>query len=149
MGSGLSQSPVEGRNDLVTERKIRILMAKPGLEGHWVGLLVVSRALRDAGYEVIYGGNMTPEGIAAAAVQEDVEVVGLSILSANYMQLVPRTIEELRKRGKGDVSVLLGGIIFQEDLDQLRQMGVAGVFPSGTPLEDILQFVRQKVGQPA
>jgi methylmalonyl-CoA mutase C-terminal domain/subunit len=148
MGSGLSQSPVEGRNDLVTERKIRILMAKPGLEGHWVGLLVVSRALRDAGYEVIYGGNMTPEGIAAAAVQEDVEVVGLSILSANYMQLVPRTIEELRKRGKGDVSVLLGGIIFQEDLDQLRQMGVAGVFPSGTPLEDILQFVRQKVGQP-
>jgi methylmalonyl-CoA mutase C-terminal domain/subunit len=133
---------------LVTERKIRILMAKPGLEGHWVGLLVVSRSLRDAGYEVIYGGNMTPEGIAAAAVQEDVEVVGLSILSANYMQLVPRTIEELRKRGKGDVSVLLGGIIFQEDLDQLRQMGVAGVFPSGTPLEDILQFVRQKVGQP-
>lgn len=133
---------------MVTERKIRILMAKPGLEGHWVGLLVVSRALRDAGYEVIYGGNMTPEGIAAAAVQEDVEVVGLSILSANYMQLVPRTIEELRKRGKGDVSVLLGGIIFQEDLDQLRQMGVAGVFPSGTPLEDILQFVRQKVGQP-
>jgi methylmalonyl-CoA mutase C-terminal domain/subunit len=133
---------------LVTERKIRILMAKPGLEGHWVGLLVVSRALRDAGYEVIYGGNMTPESIAAAAVQEDVEVVGLSILSANYMQLVPRTIEELRKRGKGDVSVLLGGIIFQEDLDQLRQMGVAGVFPSGTPLEDILQFVRQKVGQP-
>lgn len=133
---------------MVTERKIRILMAKPGLEGHWVGLLVVSRALRDAGYEVIYGGNMTPESIAAAAVQEDVEVVGLSILSANYMQLVPRTIEELRKRGKGDVLVLLGGIIFQEDLDELKQMGVAGVFPSGTPLEDILQFVRREVGQP-
>lgn len=133
---------------MVTERKIRILMAKPGLEGHWVGLLVVSRALRDAGYEVIYGGNMTPETIAAAAVQEDVEVVGLSILSANYMQLVPRTIEELRKRGKGDVSVLLGGIIFQEDIDQLKQMGVTGIFPSGTPLEDIVQSVRQKVGQP-
>ena len=76
------------------------------------------------------------------------EAVGLSILSANYMQLVPQTIEELRKRGKGDVSVLLGGIIFPEDLDQLKQMGVAGVFPSGTPLEDIVRFVRQKVGQP-
>lgn len=132
----------------MAERKMRILMAKPGLEGHWVGLLVVSRALRDAGYEVIYGGNMTPEAIAEAAVQEDVEVVGLSILSANYMQLVPQTIEELRRRGKGEVSVLLGGIIFQEDLDQLKQMGVAGIFPSGTPLEDIVQFVRQKVGQP-
>jgi methylmalonyl-CoA mutase C-terminal domain/subunit len=132
----------------MAERKMRILMAKPGLEGHWVGLLVVSRALRDAGYEVIYGGNMTPEAIAEAAVQEDVEVVGLSILSANYMQLVPQTIEELRRRGKGEVWVLLGGIIFQEDLDQLKQMGVAGIFPSGTPLEDIVQFVRQKVGQP-
>lgn len=132
----------------MAERKMRILMAKPGLEGHWVGLLVVSRALRDAGYEVIYGGNLTPEAIAEAAVQEDVEVVGLSILSANYMQLVPQTIEELRRRGKGEVSVLLGGIIFQEDLDQLKQMGVAGIFPSGTPLEDIVQFVRQKVGQP-
>ena len=133
----------------MTDSKIRILMAKPGLEGHWVGLLVVSRALRDAGYEVIYGGNMTPQAIAAAAVEEDVEVVGLSILSANYMQLVPQTIEELRKRGKGDVKVLLGGIIFQEDLDQLKQMGVAGIFPSGTPLEDIVQSVRQKVGQPS
>ncbi len=134
---------------MMTDRKIRILMAKPGLEGHWVGLLVVSRALRDAGYEVIYGGNMTPEAIAAAAVQEDVEAVGLSILSANYLQLVPRTIEELRKRGKGDVPVLLGGIIFSEDLDQLKQMGVAGVFPSGTPLVEIVEAVRQKVGQPA
>lgn len=133
----------------MTDRKIRILMAKPGLEGHWVGLLVVSRALRDAGYEVIYGGNMTPEAIAAAAVQEDVEAVGLSILSANYMQLVPRTINELRKRGKGDVPLLLGGIIFSEDFEKLKQMGVAGVFPSGTPLEDIVESVRHKVGQPA
>jgi len=131
----------------MADRKTRILMAKPGLEGHWVGLLVVSRALRDAGYEVIYGGNMTPETIAEAAVQEDVDVVGLSILSANYLDLVPRTIAELRQRGKGDVMVLLGGIIFEEDFDQLSQMGVAGVFPSGTPLEDIVRSVRQKVGQ--
>ncbi len=132
----------------MAERKIRILMAKPGLEGHWVGLLVVSRALRDAGYEVIYGGNMTPETIAEAAVQEDVDVVGLSILSANYVDLVPRTIAELRQRGKGDAAVLLGGIIFEEDFDQLTQMGVAAIFPSGTPLEDIVRSVRQKVGQP-
>ena len=131
-----------------TKKKTRILMAKPGLEGHWVGLLVVSRALRDAGYEVIYGGNMTPEAIAAAAVQEDAQVVGLSILSANYLQLVPRVQEELRKRGKADVKVLLGGIIFTEDLDQLKQMGVAGVFPSGTPLQDIVKGVREKVGPP-
>jgi len=131
----------------MADRKTRILMAKPGLEGHWVGLLVVSRALRDAGYEVIYGGNMTPETIAEAAVQEDVDVVGLSILSANYLDLVPRTIAELRQRGKGDVMVLLGGIIFEEDFDQLTQMGVDGVFPSGTPLEDIVRSVRQKVGQ--
>lgn len=132
----------------MTEKKIRILMAKPGLEGHWVGLLVVSRALRDAGHEVIYGGNMRPEMIADTAVQEDVDVVGLSILSANYMQLVPETIEELRKHGKGDVLVLLGGIIFQEDIDQLKQAGVAGIFPSGTPLGDIVDFVRKTVRQP-
>jgi methylmalonyl-CoA mutase, C-terminal domain len=132
----------------MADKKIRILMAKPGLEGHWVGLLVVSRTLRDAGYEVIYGGNMTPETIAEAAVQEDVDVVGLSILSANYVDLVPRTIEELRKRGKGDMPVLLGGIIFEEDFDLLKDMGVAGIFPSGTPLEDIVQFMQQKVGRP-
>lgn len=132
----------------MADKKIRILMAKPGLEGHWVGLLVVSRTLRDAGYEVIYGGNMTPETIAEAAVQEDVDVVGLSILSANYVDLVPRTIEELRKRGKGDMPVLLGGIIFEEDFDLLKDMGVAGIFPSGTPLEDIVQFLQQKVGRP-
>ena len=132
----------------MADRKIRILMANPGLEGHWVGLLVVSRALRDAGYEVIYGGNMTPETIAEAAVQEDVDAVGLSILSANYLDLVPRTIAKLRQRGKGDVTVLLGGIIFEEDFDQLTQMGVDGIFPSGTPLEDIMRSVQQKVGQP-
>jgi methylmalonyl-CoA mutase C-terminal domain/subunit len=133
----------------MAEKKTRILMAKPGLEGHWVGLLVVSRALRDAAYEVICGGNMTPEAIAAAAVQEDVDIVGLSILSANYLQLVPKVIDELRKRGKADAMVLLGGIILTEDFDQLKEMGVAGIFPSGTPLDEIVGFVRQKVGSPA
>lgn len=130
-------------------KKTKILMAKPGLEGHWVGLLLVSRALRDAAFEVVYGGNMTPEAIASTAVQEDADIVGLSILSANYLQLVPRVIDELRKRGKADAMVLLGGIIFPEDFDKLKEMGVAGIFPSGTPLEEIVGFVRQKAGSPA
>ena len=133
----------------MAKRKLKILMAKPGLEGHWVGLLVVSRALRDAGHEVVYAGNMTPEAIAAAAVEEDADIVGLSILSANYLQLVPRVIEELRRRGKGDVRVLLGGIIFTEDFDRLKRMGVAGIFPSGTPLADIVRFVGEGAAQPA
>jgi methylmalonyl-CoA mutase cobalamin-binding domain/chain len=130
-------------------KRLRILMAKPGQEGHWTGLVVVSKALRDAGYEVIYAGNMTPQGIAAATVQEDAEAVGLSILSANYLQLVSEVIAELRKVGKADVKVLLGGIILRQDFDKLRQMGVTGIFPSGTPLPEIVQAVREKVGSPA
>jgi len=130
------------------KKRIKILMAKPGQEGHWTGLVVVSKALRDAGYEIIYGGNMTPQGIAAAAVQEDAEAVGLSILSANYLQLVPEVIAELRKAGKADVKVLLGGIILRQDFGKLTQMGVAGIFPSGTALPEIVQSVREKVGSP-
>jgi methylmalonyl-CoA mutase C-terminal domain/subunit len=130
------------------KKRQRILMAKPGQEGHWTGLVVVSKALRDAGYEIVYGGNMTPQTIAAAAVQEDADAVGLSILSANYLQLVPETIAELRKVGKGDVKVLLGGIILRQDFDKLKKMGVAGIFPSGTPLPEIVQAVREKVGSP-
>jgi methylmalonyl-CoA mutase C-terminal domain/subunit len=130
------------------KKRLRILMAKPGQEGHWTGLVVVSKALRDAGYEIVYGGNMTPQTIAAAAVQEDADAVGLSILSANYLRLVPETIAELRKVGKGDVKVLLGGIILRQDFDKLKKMGVAGIFPSGTPLPEIVQAVREKVGSP-
>ena len=130
------------------KKRQRILMAKPGQEGHWTGLVVVSKALRDAGYEIVYGGNMTPQGIAAAAVQEDADAVGLSILSANYLQLVPEVVAELRKVGKGDVKVLLGGIILRQDFDKLKQMGVSGIFPSGTPLPEIVQSVREKVGSP-
>jgi methylmalonyl-CoA mutase C-terminal domain/subunit len=130
------------------KKRQRILMAKPGQEGHWTGLVVVSKALRDAGYEIVYGGNMTPQTIAAAAVQEDADAVGLSILSANYLQLVPEVIAELRKVGKGDVKVLLGGIILRQDFDKLKKMGVAGIFPSGTPLPEIVQAVREKVGSP-
>lgn len=130
------------------KKRLRILMAKPGQEGHWTGLVVVSKALRDAGYEIVYGGNMTPQTIAAAAVQEDADAVGLSILSANYLQLIPEVVAELRRAGKADVKVLLGGIILRQDFQKLREMGVAGIYPSGTPLPEIVQSVRDKVGSP-
>jgi methylmalonyl-CoA mutase C-terminal domain/subunit len=132
------------------EKKVKILMAKPGLEGHWRGMIAVSSALRDAGFEVIYGGNMLPAEIAATALQEDVDVVGLSILSSNYMRLVSETTKELKDRGKGDVLVLLGGIIYEEDFPALKQMGVAGIYIPGTPLADIVKSARQltsKAGQ--
>jgi methylmalonyl-CoA mutase C-terminal domain/subunit len=132
------------------EKKVKILMAKPGLEGHWRGMIAVSSALRDAGFEVIYGGNMLPPEIAATALQEDVDVVGLSILSSNYMRLVSETIKELKDRGKGDVLVLLGGIIYEEDFPALKRMGVAGIYIPGTPLADIVKSVREltsKAGQ--
>ncbi|MCX5999532.1 MAG: cobalamin-dependent protein [Chloroflexi bacterium] len=125
-------------------KKIKILMAKPGLEGHWRGMIAVSSAFRDAGFEVIYGGNMRPPEIGTTAVQEDVDIVGMSILSSNYMRLVTETIKELKDRGKGDVMLLLGGIIWEEDFPALKAMGVAGIFVPGTPLKDIVDFVREK-----
>jgi methylmalonyl-CoA mutase C-terminal domain/subunit len=128
----------------MNKRKVKILMVKAGLEGHWAGLVVVSSALRDAGFEVIYGGNMTPVEVAAAAVQEDVDVVGMSSLTANYMLTVPAVIKGLKERGKGDVLLILGGIIYEDDFDTLREMGVAGIFIPGTPLEEIVDFVREK-----
>jgi len=127
------------------KKNVKILMAKPGLEGHWRGMIAVSSAFRDAGFEVVYGGNMRPPEIAETAVQEDVDIVGLSILSSNYMRLVTETFDELKKRGKGDVTVLLGGIIYEEDFPALKQMGVAGIFVPGTPLKDIVDFVREKI----
>ena len=127
------------------KKNVKILMAKPGLEGHWRGMIAVSSAFRDAGFEVVYGGNMRPPEIAETAVQEDVDIVGLSILSSNYMRLVSETVEELKKRGKGDVTVLLGGIIYEEDFPALKDMGVAGIFVPGTPLKDIVDFVREKI----
>ena len=129
-----------------SKKSVKILMAKPGLEGHWRGMIAVSSAFRDAGFEVIYGGNMLPPEIAETAVQEDVDIVGLSILSSNYMRLVSETIKELKKRGKGDVMLLLGGIIYEEDFPALKGMGVTGIFVPGTPLKDIVEFVREKIG---
>jgi len=126
------------------KRKVKILMVKAGLEGHWAGLIVVSNALRDAGFEVIYGGNMTPAEIAASALQEDVDVVGMSSLTANYMLTIPAIIKGLKERGKGDVLLILGGIIYEDDFDALKEMGVAGIFIPGTPLDEIVNFVRDK-----
>ena len=127
-----------------TAKKIKILMAKPGMEGHWRGLVSVSNALRNGGFEVIYGSNMTPEEIANTAVQEDVDIVGLSIMSANYLMLVEFVVKALKKAGKGDVMLLVGGIIWQEDIETLKKMGATGVFVPGTPLQDIVDFVKDK-----
>ena len=127
-----------------TSKKIKILMAKPGIEGHWRGLVAVSNALRDGGFEVIYGSNMTPEEIANTAVQEDVDVVGLSIMSANYIMLVELVIKALKKAKKSDVMLLVGGIIWQEDIETLKKMGATGVFVPGSPLQEIVDFVKEK-----
>ncbi len=130
-------------------RKIRVIVAKPGLDGHDRGAKVVARALRDAGFEVIYTGiRRTPAEIAETALQEDADVVGLSILSGAHLELVPLVVEELRKRGlepNRDVLLVLGGIVPEEDIEKLRDMGVAKVFGPGTPLEEIIEFIQKEV----
>mgnify|MGYP006297881449 CR=1 FL=1 len=128
------------------ERKIRVLIAKPGLDGHDRGAKVVARALRDGGMEVIYTGlRQTPSMIAEAALQEDVDVIGLSILSGAHMALVPRIMRELDARGLGDLPLFLGGIIPQDDAAALKEMGVDEVFGPGTNTQTIISYVRQAV----
>ena len=130
----------------MTEKKIRVLVAKPGLDGHDRGAKVVARALRDAGMEVIYTGlRQTPEMIAEAALQEDVDVVGLSILSGAHMALTPRVMELLKANGQEHVRVFIGGIVPDEDVLSLKAMGVAGVFGPGASTEDIIRDVRTAV----
>jgi methylmalonyl-CoA mutase C-terminal domain/subunit len=127
-------------------RKVRILVAKPGLDGHDRGAKVVARALRDAGFEVIYTGlHQTPEMIANAAVQEDVDGVGLSIMSGAHNTLFPAVVEALRAKGAGDVIVFGGGIIPDSDMERLKASGVQGVFTPGTTLETIIGWVRDNV----
>jgi methylmalonyl-CoA mutase C-terminal domain/subunit len=127
------------------DRRIRVLIAKPGLDGHERGARVVARALRDAGMEVIYTGiRQTPEMIAEAALQEDVDVVGLSILSGAHMALCPRVMERLRAQGMEDVLVLVGGIIPREDIEPLHQMGIQGIFGPGSNTRDIIEFIRAR-----
>ena len=122
---------------------IRVLVAKPGLDGHDRGAKIIARALRDAGMEVIYTGlRQTPEMIVSAALQEDVEVIGLSILSGAHNAIVPRVMELLREKDMGDVKVIVGGIIPDEDAAALKKQGVAAVFQPGAPLESIVAFIR-------
>lgn len=126
--------------------KIRVLVAKPGLDGHDRGAKVVARALRDAGMEVIYTGiRQTPEMIVEAAVQEDVDVVGLSILSGAHLELFPPVIEGLQKKGKGDALVVAGGIIPDEDVPILQKIGVRAVFGPGTSTSRIIEFIKQEL----
>lgn len=132
------------------ERKIRVLIAKPGLDGHDRGAKIVARALRDAGMEVIYTGiRQTPEMIAEAALQEDVDVVGLSILSGAHMTLVPEVLERLREVGMGHVLVLVGGIIPADDVPRLLEMGVYRVYGPGTPTWQIVEDIRAALSQRA
>lgn len=127
-------------------RRTRVIIAKPGLDGHDRGAKVIARALRDAGMEVIYTGlRQTPEQIAAAALQEDADVVGLSVLSGAHMHICPRLMEELRTRGLEHVTVLVGGIIPDGDVPKLEALGIRGVFLPGTSMSEIVDFIRRTV----
>jgi methylmalonyl-CoA mutase C-terminal domain/subunit len=131
----------------MSDRKIRVLVAKPGLDGHDRGAKVVARALRDAGMEVIYTGlRQTPEMIAEAALQEDVDVVGLSVLSGAHMALTPRIRELLDQNGMDDVAIVLGGIIPDEDVPKLKEMGIHAIFGPGANTHDIVAAIREMVG---
>ncbi|MDP2918762.1 MAG: cobalamin B12-binding domain-containing protein [Dehalococcoidia bacterium] len=132
----------------MNERKIRVLLAKPGLDGHDRGIKAVARGLRDAGMEVIYQGlRLTPEQIASAAIQEDVDVVGMDCLSGAHMVLFPRVVELLREKGGGDKLVVVGGIIPRKDFPKLNAVGITGIFGPGTPLDEITNFVKTRVGE--
>jgi methylmalonyl-CoA mutase C-terminal domain/subunit len=130
----------------MSKRKIRVLIAKPGLDGHDRGAKVVARALRDAGFEVIYTGlRQTPEQIVKTALQEDVDVIGLSILSGAHNALVPRIMELLKEKGMDDVLVLVGGIIPDVDIPFLKSVGVSEIFLPGTSTEEIVRFINERV----
>jgi len=131
---------------MAEETRIRVLVAKPGLDGHDRGAKVVARALRDAGMEVIYTGiRQTPEMIVEAAVQEDVDVVGLSILSGAHLELFPPITEGLKKKGKTDVLFVAGGIIPDEDIPALRKIGIKAIFGPGTPTSKIIEFIKNEL----
>jgi methylmalonyl-CoA mutase C-terminal domain/subunit len=132
----------------MSSEKIRVLVAKPGLDGHDRGAKVVARALRDAGFEVIYTGiRQTPQMIAEAALQEDVDVVGLSILSGAHLTLCPRVVELLRDQGQDQVVVLVGGIVPDEDVPVLKEAGIRGIFGPGTSTQEIANFITQAVAE--
>ena len=129
---------------------LRIVMAKVGLDGHDRGVKVVARALRDAGFEVIYTGlRQTPEMVVDAAIQEDAQVIGLSLHSGAHMTLIPAVVDELKKKGAEDIMVFGGGIIPEEDITELKRLGVAEIFPPGPPLQEIVDFLREKFPEEA
>ena len=135
---------------MALERKIRVLVAKPGLDGHDRGAKVIARALRDAGMEVVYTGlRQTPEMIVNAALQEDVQVIGLSILSGAHNAIVPRVMELLKEKQMSDVLVIVGGIVPDEDAAELKRQGVGAVFQPGSSLRNIVEYIRGAVKQPA
>lgn len=132
----------------MTKKKIRVLAAKPGLDGHDRGIKVICCALRDAGMEVIYTGlRQTPEQIVQAAIQEDVDVIGMSVLSGAHDYLFPRVMELLKEAGATDILVIGGGIIPEEDISHLRDIGIRAVFGPGTPTTDIVQFIKEAVSR--
>ena len=134
----------------MAERKIRVVVAKPGLDGHDRGAKIIARALRDAGMEVIYTGlHQTPEQIVETVLQEDADAVGLSILSGAHMTLVPRVVELLREQEAGDVVVTVGGTIPSQDIPELKELGVAEVFTPGAPTQTIIDFIEGAVGERA
>lgn len=138
--------PVSETHDTTDTRKTRVIIAKPGLDGHDRGAKVIARALRDAGMEVIYTGlRQTPEQVAAAALQEDADVIGLSILSGAHMHICPRLMELLAEKGLHHVSVLVGGIIPDVDIPKLKAMGVKGIFLPGSSMQDIIDFINTRV----
>ncbi len=129
---------------MAQEQKVKIVIAKPGLDGHDRGAKVVARALRDAGYEVVYTGiRQTPEMIAETALQEDADLVGLSILSGAHLELFPRVVQELKKRGMDDVLLFGGGIIPREDIPRLEEVGFKGIFGPGASTHDIVEWVQK------
>ena len=129
------------------EKKIRVLIAKPGLDGHDRGAKVIARALRDAGMEVIYTGlRQTPEQVVAAALQEDVDVIGLSVLSGAHMGLTEKVIAKLKEQNAGDKMVLVGGTILKKDVAKLKEIGVAEIFATGSRLEEPIKFIKEKLG---
>ena len=132
------------------DRPIRVVVAKPGLDGHDRGAKIIARSLRDAGMEIIYTGlHQTPEQIAATVVQEDADVVGLSILSGAHMTLVPRVVDLLRAEGAGGVLVIVGGTIPRDDIPALKDLGVAEVFTPGAPIQGMIDFIRGAVPTPS
>jgi len=147
MESSASDPPAAAAAASESGRKIRVVVAKPGLDGHDRGAKIIARALRDAGMEVIYTGlHQTPEQIAETVIQEDAHAIGLSILSGAHMTLVPRVAELLKEQGADDVVLTVGGTIPADDISELKQLGVAEVFTPGASTQEIVDFIRERVG---